>query len=244
MPIDYEIVQGDCIDSIALRFGFFPDTLWDHGSNSELKRLRKDPNVLFPGDKLFIPDIQIREVDKPVEKKHKFRRKGIPAKLHLRFLKPKDPPPPEEAPAGGEDDPSNYVDPEPPAATAQEMEPIKNAPYRLDVEGKSTEGQTDVDGCVKISIPPDASQGTFTFYPGTPDERVIPLALGNMDPVDTVIGARKRLSNLGYHCAPTGEEMSAELKDVIAAFQKDNELKVDGKLNDATKDKLKEKHGC
>lgn len=243
MPIDYEIVQGDCIDSIALRCGFFPDTLWNHGSNAELKRLRKDPNVLFPGDKLFIPDIQIREVDKPVEKKHKFRRKGIPAKLHLRFLKPKDPPPPKEEPEGAGDE-SNYVDPDPAADAKQEMEPIANAAFRLDVDGTEiTKGQTDGDGRVKISIPPDAVSGLFTFYPGTPKERVIPLSLGEMDPVETIIGARKRLSNLGYPCTIVNE-LTPELKDALASFQRDNGLKAKGELNDETKAKLKEKHGC
>jgi hypothetical protein len=90
MPIDYEIGPGDCINSVALRHGFFPDTLWNHGSNAELKERRKDPNVLMTGDKLVIPDIKIKELDKATEKKHRFRRKGVPAKLHLRFLKPKD----------------------------------------------------------------------------------------------------------------------------------------------------------
>ncbi|MEO6755582.1 MAG: peptidoglycan-binding protein [Chthoniobacteraceae bacterium] len=243
MPIDYEIVQGDCIDSIAMKYGFFPDTLWNHGSNAGLKQVRKDPNVLFPGDKLFIPDIQIREVDKAVEKKHRFRRKGIPAKLHLRFLKPKDPPPPKEETASAGDE-SNYVDPDPAADAKLEMEPIANAAFRLVVDGvEITKGQTDGDGCVKISIPPDAQDGIFTFYPGTPKERVIPLSLGGMDPVDTIIGARKRLCNLGYACN-TVNELTPELKDALASFQRDNDLKVTGELNDETKAKLKDKHGC
>lgn len=243
MPIDYIIAQGDCIDSVAMRHGFFPDTLWNHGANAGLKELRKDPNVLFPGDKLFIPDIQIREVDKANEQRHRFRRKGVPAKLHLRFLKPKDPPPPEEeAPAAGEDSESNYEDPEI-SSGPQEMEPIANAPFRLDVEGQITEGQTDGDGQVKVPIPPNAAKGVITFYPGTPEERVLPLSLGAMDPMETIVGARKRLRNLGYHCS-IEDKITPELKDVIARFQKDNDLEAKGELDDATKAKLKEKHGC
>jgi N-acetylmuramoyl-L-alanine amidase len=244
MPIDYIIAQGDCLDSIALSHGFFPDTLWNHGANADLKKLRKDPNVLFPGDKLVIPDIQIREVTKATEKRHRFKRKGVPAKLNLRFVKPKDPPPPKDEPAGGSDDCSNYVEPEPPSAAAQEMEPIANAPYKLDIDGEVSEGQSDGDGKVKVSIPPNATKAIITFHPGTPEQRVIPLALGEMDPVDTIIGARKRLNNLGYQCALDKNEMTPELKDVLGRFQKDNKLQVNGELNDATKDKLKEKHGC
>lgn len=244
MPINYVIAQGDCIDSIALKHGFFPDTLWNHGQNAELKSLRKDPNVLYPGDKLFIPDIQIREVDKATEKRHRFRRKGVPAKLHLRFLKPKDPPPEEEEPpGGGGDDESTFVEPEVKQG-AQEMEPIANAPFRLDIDGAVTEGQSDGDGQVKVAIPPDAVKGVFTFHPGTPEERVFQLELGQMDPVETMIGVRKRLSNLGYFCPINNQEMTPELKEILARFQNDNDLEADGKLTDATRAKIKEKHGC
>lgn len=243
MPIDYEIGPGDCINSVAMRHGFFPDTLWNHGSNAELKEKRKDPNVLMLGDKLFIPDIKIKELDKATEKKHRFRRKGVPAKLHLRFLKPKDKPPKAEEPAGGSDDESSYSEPEL-APEAPEMEPIASAPYRMDIDGKVTEGSTDGDGVVKVSIPPDAAKAIFTFHPGTPEERIIPMTLGEMDPADTIIGARKRLSNLGYLCTTDEDTMTPELKEVVGRFQQDNDLKVDGELNEATKKKLKEKHGC
>ena len=244
MPIDYEVVSGDCIDSIALRHGLFPETLWNHSSNAELKKSRKDPNVLFPGDKLFIPDIRLKQVDSPTEKKQRFRRKGVPAKLKLRFLKAKDTPPKaEESQASGDDDCSSYSE-SAAAAPPQEMEPIANAAFRLDVEGQITEGQSDGDGVVKVSIPPNALRAVITFYPGTPDAKEFPLALGEMDPIDTIVGARKRLCNLGYPVSTAENEMSHELMDVIGRFQQDNGLTVDGKLNDATKDKLKDKHGC
>lgn len=244
MPIDYEIASGDCVDSVAFRYGFFPDTLWDHASNAELKKLRKDPNVLYPGDKLFIPDLRIHEVDKATEKRHRFQRKGVPAKLHLRFVKPKDPPPAGPEPAGGgADDASNYVEPDLTTAP-MEMEPIANAPFRLNIDGQVSEGQSDGDGQVNVSIAPSASSAVITFHPGTPDERVIPLSLGEMDPIDTITGVRKRLNNLGYPCTCDGTELTPELKDVIARFQKDNGLEANGELSDATKDKLKGKHGC
>ena len=139
MPIEHEITHGDCIDSIALRYGFFPDTLWNHSANADLKQLRKDPNVLFPGDKLVIPDLQLREENGATEKRHRFRRKGVPAKLHLRFLKAKDPPPEQEdATGGGSEDGTSYEEPAP-KTLSPEMEPIANAPFRLNIEGQITE---------------------------------------------------------------------------------------------------------
>ena len=55
MP-SYTVKQGDCFMSIAAANGFLWDILWNHGDNATLKQLRKDPNVLFPGDTIVIPD--------------------------------------------------------------------------------------------------------------------------------------------------------------------------------------------
>ncbi len=88
MPSTDHIVQpGECIASIAFQHGFFPDTLWDHPENGELKSLRKDPNVLLGGDRVAIPELQERTETCAVEKLHRFRRKGVPARLNTRLLR-------------------------------------------------------------------------------------------------------------------------------------------------------------
>lgn len=86
MPINYTVKQGDSIASIAYKHGFFPDTLWNHPNNRELKANREHPNVLKPGDIVFIPDLRLKEVAKSTEQKHQFVLKGVPTKLKLRFL--------------------------------------------------------------------------------------------------------------------------------------------------------------
>ena len=239
----HKVSQGECIDSIALAYGFFPSTLWIHESNSELRSLRKDPNILLPGDEVFIPDLQPGEESGATDQRHSFLRKGVPAKLKLRFLKPKeDQEPPEEDDADGDDDPSNYEDSEP-VAKAQEMEPVSNAPFRLIIGSLTIEGQTDGDGFLEAVIPPDATEGGITFDLGSPEERTLPLAFGQIDPVDTIVGARKRLRNLGYHCALEEDEITPELTEVLAQFQTDNQMTVSGELDSATKDKLVKIHG-
>src|SRR5262249_9177688 len=53
----HTVEQGDHISSIAQQYGFADyRTIWDYGDNSDLKDLRKNPNVLFPGDEVTIPD--------------------------------------------------------------------------------------------------------------------------------------------------------------------------------------------
>jgi hypothetical protein len=77
------ITQGDCVSSIAYENGFFWKTLWGHPGNAELKRLRKDPNVLLPGDTLFVPNKQARTEARNTEARHTFVRIGVPEYLRI-----------------------------------------------------------------------------------------------------------------------------------------------------------------
>ena len=91
MPESYVAKQGDCIHSIAFEKGFFPDTLWNHADNKNLKNLRKDPHVLLPGDVVSIPDKRLKEVSKPAENRHRFRRKGVPKQMRVQLVEGTDP---------------------------------------------------------------------------------------------------------------------------------------------------------
>ena len=77
---DYEIQEGDCVSSVAFSHGFFWETLWNHGNNSELKSRRKDPNILQAGDILHIPELTPRDESAASEKKHRFKLKGATSK--------------------------------------------------------------------------------------------------------------------------------------------------------------------
>src|SRR5687767_2674498 len=83
---EYEVQQGECMNSISQAHGFFWKTLWNHPENAELKQARKDPDVLQPGDRVHIPEFTQREESCATEKLHKFRKKGTPAKLRMQIL--------------------------------------------------------------------------------------------------------------------------------------------------------------
>jgi Putative peptidoglycan binding domain len=89
MP-DYNVVEGDCIWSIAKAAGFLPETIWNHPNNSSLKAQRKDPNILLPDDVVFVPDLTIAEFDRPTDQLHKFQLNGG-AQLRIRLLDDGDP---------------------------------------------------------------------------------------------------------------------------------------------------------
>src|SRR6266446_4614155 len=92
MAEDYEVQDGDCVSSIAFAHGFFWETLWNDGKNSSLKEKRKDPNILKAGDMMHIPERTLKEESCATEQKHKFKLKGVPAKLRLRLVKEKKEP--------------------------------------------------------------------------------------------------------------------------------------------------------
>lgn len=91
MAINYIVKQGDCISSIAFEHGFFPETIWNHENNAELKKKRQDPNVLMPGDVVFVPDKRLKVVSEPTNQVHKFSYKAGSAKLNLKLLMDDEP---------------------------------------------------------------------------------------------------------------------------------------------------------
>ena len=147
---------------------------------------------------------------------------------------------------GGDSNPlSHGADPDFKPPPQFEEEPLANADYILEVDGeKVAEGKSDGNGVITIPLMPSAEEGTLTVNKGKEDERVLTLALGGMDPVEEVSGVRKRLRNLGYFCQVQGPEDAPDLKAALKKFQEKNSLNVSGNLDDATRSKLKELHGC
>jgi len=90
MP-DHVVQQGECMSSIALLYGFTWKSLWNSGENRDLKQARKDPNVLFPGDVVKIPDKQIKELPRATEARHKFVRYAFQAKFRVRLMRDDQP---------------------------------------------------------------------------------------------------------------------------------------------------------
>jgi Putative peptidoglycan binding domain/LysM domain len=81
----YTVKQGDHLSQIAFQHGFRNfRTIWDDPANADLKDLRRNPNVLMPGDMLVIPDKEERRELRPTGDQHVF---VIPVpKLRLRIV--------------------------------------------------------------------------------------------------------------------------------------------------------------
>lgn len=82
----HTVRQGESIPSIACDAGLFPDTLWDHPRNAALKALRRDMNVLAPGDQVFVPEKTARSERAATDQAHKFKRRGVPCLVRLQLF--------------------------------------------------------------------------------------------------------------------------------------------------------------
>jgi len=82
----HSVKAGECVSSLALRYGHFGNTIWMAPENAELRRLRKNGNVLQEGDRIFIPDLGWKLLTCSAQKRHRFKRKGVPARIELQLL--------------------------------------------------------------------------------------------------------------------------------------------------------------
>ena len=176
MPTLHIVKQGECLAKIAKRYGFLDyRKVYDHPDNAELRKKRPNPNLLFPGDRVVIPEFEPKTVSISHGRTHRFTLK-VP-RQHVR-LALKDA---EGAPQAGK----SYT------LVLSDQEQFQ--------------GTTDGDGFLEEKVPFAASKlelecaglswelelGCLNPLEDTPDEGVS--------------GAEARLINLGYALEPTGK---------------------------------------
>lgn len=215
MPKQHVVKQGECLPQIARKYGFADARLvYDHPSNAELRRKRPDPNVLFPGDRVTIPDAVPKQEPARTGRTHKFvfQRGSKRLRLVLQDSEGK------------------------PLAGAGYTLEFKSAHV--------VTGQTGGDGLVEAPVPEASAWADLLIEGRRLRLRFGHLNPLRDVPDKGVTGARARLHNLGYAVAEAGEVLDASLRVALAAFQADQGLTVDGELSPATLSRLEEVHGC
>ncbi len=119
------------------------------------------------------------------------------------------------------------------------QKPLANKKYILTVDSQIYNGTTSGSGLVEVVLPPNATSGLLQI----PDESFeCELEFGCLDPVDEISGAQGRLQNLGYYHGEITGEMNEDLQEALQFFQSDFGVPVTGELDDATNQKLLDRH--
>jgi len=87
----HDVKAGDCIATIAAKHGLPWKTVWEAPENAELRKRRKDPNVLAPGDKVTVPKPAPKQAQIQTGKAHRFVVKREKIRLYLKLTAGQEP---------------------------------------------------------------------------------------------------------------------------------------------------------
>jgi N-acetylmuramoyl-L-alanine amidase len=217
MP-EHIVEQGDYLSKLGRKYGFADfHTIWDHPNNAELRKKRQNPNVLFPGDRLFIPPRETKEESRATDKKHRFKVKQNKLMLRLTledaFFKP--------------------------IANANCELTVNGNTFKLVTDGKGKLEQEIPGDAEKAAL---LIKDTITPL----NNQRIEIKIGHLDPVEEASGQKARLNNLGYFAGTIGHNDEGLFRSAVEEFQCEHmgTSAVDGKCGPKTQAKLKEVHGC
>jgi N-acetylmuramoyl-L-alanine amidase len=212
------VQAGDTLLSIAQAEGIFDwQRIWNHPQNQSLRRARTNPQVLYQGDQVYVPDKKefFKQVQVAVDQVHTFRTKK-PACHFSVFLK------------------------------NERGQPYAGNNYRLKLGDKTYQGTTGSDGLVSHPVSPTVRTGELTLWRAKnnpQDTYTWVLQVGHLNPIDTVSGVKQRLKNLGYHVGSIDENLDAVTTAAIANFQRHmGQSPANGELTEATRNSLVSLH--
>ncbi len=105
------------------------------------------------------------------------------------------------------------------------------------------EGTTSNNGEIETEIDPQFSRVTLRCGPHEKIEQYH-LLVGSLNPIETVSGVQARLFNLGIDPGPVDDLIGPLTRGAVRVFQHEHDLTANGELNDATRDALRDAHGC
>jgi N-acetylmuramoyl-L-alanine amidase len=211
----HTVSQGECLSSIALHYGFADwRTIYNHASNASFRQLRPNPNLIYPGDQVFIPETETRTEAAPTDNWTDFKVEHQKTFCRIRVM-----------------DGNN-------AAFANKKYSL-DINGQLSEGQTGGDGMIEKE----IPPDADSGTLTIWFDNDTSKPGVVwNLKFGTLDPYDTTSGVQARLKNLGYDPGPIDGILGPLTAAALRGFQSCNNLTVNGTADTATKNKLKELH--
>ena len=219
MATKHTVAQGETLTRIAKQYEFVdPETIYQHESNKAFREKRPDPNIIFPGDEINIPDKEKIVKAGYTGGKHVFTVKKPPVEMFRMKIQNK-------------------------AGKAWAGKRVT-----LDVSGQTLDAEIGDDGLIEIELPNgDESGGNLNvFMDPNSDEPThqFEVQMGHLDPVEELSGVQARCNMLGFYCGVADGVMGGNTRRGIKEFQAAHGLDVDGVPGPMTKGKLKEVYGC
>jgi len=213
--LSHSVVEGDTLVSIADQFGFRNwEIIWNHDKNASLRAKRDDPQILMPGDSVWVPQKEPKLYECETTRKHTFKLKKLDAVFRAQL---KD-----------EDD-------EPFADKDYELK-VDGQTFHGKTNGEGLVQQKVPPGAKTGDL-------TLWPNPADKREVLTwKLQLGHLDPSDSITGSQARLTNLGYYTGALDGKMNPDLNAALEAFQADQGIDPTGELDDATKAALAGAH--
>jgi N-acetylmuramoyl-L-alanine amidase len=229
----YRVAEDECLESIAAAHGLTVEYIWNHPANAELRRVRRDPNILLAGDRLTLPERRQRDETLATGRLHTVKlRRGL---RPVRFTLVREDI--ETLPTDGSSTEEDWEH-SPPAFEPVDVVPWKSVHARFESGSETWEADANDKGVVTFNLPVRIKGGVLVIAPGMPEETSLRVQIGRLDPIETLSGAVQRLQNMGYQVAAP-----EDLPSVIREFQADEGIEMNGTLDGPTRQKLATVHG-
>lgn len=210
--------QGECLSTIAKQYGFRDyRVLYDHIANAELKRLRPNPNLIYPGDTVVLPDKAVKSAAADTTAVHRYR---LTSRRKILRIKLQD--------AHGE-------------LLSEHGYCLTWSP-----SGQPIEGTSDAEGLLEQRVP-DGVSGAVLAVAGEEQPRHLRFQHLNPlhDTADEGIsGVQARLMNLGYDPGPIDGKLGKWTRSAAALFARDVGLTSEDPQTPAFLAALQKAHGC
>ncbi|WP_437729816.1 peptidoglycan-binding domain-containing protein [Sorangium sp. So ce1335] len=211
----YVVRQGDYLTQLAHRRGFSAERVWEHPSNEALRRKRPSPEILQPGDVLYLPDAPETEGSLPLTTggQNRFTARVPTVEIKL-ILKRAD------------------------------GTPVADEPFRVTGTGPEPfESTTDGAGLALFPVPAHLEEVSVSLDGVGLRYRVRIGHMDPADEPSGIIKRLAHLGYLPTLEVGEAGPSSGELTDAVAAFQEAHGLAVTGTLDDATRDAIVQAHG-
>lgn len=217
MSEEVTVKKGDTLIRVASTHGFRSwETIWNDPGNDSLREKRSDPQVLYEGDRVVIPEKTLKVLSADASSAHRFRAKSPRCFLRIRLKDQWGEPFKEQSyefTSGG-----------------KEWKGQTNADgiISLAVPPEAT------DGTLKFWPDPNSSDAFVTCL----------VKIGYLDPVTETTGVQGRLNNLGFSCGDENGRISEKTKLALRFFQLySGHHDPKGELDELTRQALLERHG-